>query len=440
MTRSLIKRRATALIAAAAVACVASASAQPFALKGGQTVAFYGDSITALRFYTRDVEEFVLTRYPELHIRFENAGVPGDTAAGGYTGTMPERVARDVAPWQPKMITVMLGMNDGGWGYGQPAQIEADFQSRYKTLLDALHQAAPAATFTLISPTPYDEITHGTEFPGYSRMIDRSADDVTRIAAQMQSAREQSAGEPAVLFADFHRPMVQALQQAHAHDPQLAPLLIPDRIHPAEAGQWIMAAALMSAWHVDPEVSSVAFDAANANILKTDRATVTNLSKSTGGLEWTELDQALPLPLDFNNAMTPLLLKISNVADLDHEMLRVASLAPGRYSLNIDGKQVAIYSREELAHGVNLALQKTPMLSQARSIASTEDQRAELDQAGFILSANLKQQPPTFGIAEATLRAAQDELDAEMREDLSLKPHQFALRRVGAGQPVSGDH
>jgi lysophospholipase L1-like esterase len=441
MTRSFIKAHASALLVTAAiVACSISTSAQPFALKNGQTVVFYGDSITAQRLYTREVEEFVLTRYPLLQIRFVNAGVPGDTASGGYAGTMPERVARDVAPWQPNMITVMLGMNDGGWGYGQPAQIEADFQSRYMALLSLLHQAAPAATLTLISPTPYDEITHGTEFPGYSRMIDRFAIDVTRIAKQMQSAKN-----PPVLFANFHSPMVKALEQAHADIPQLAPLLIPDRIHPAEAGHWIMAAALMSAWHVDPVVSSVALDVANANVpganvLKADRAIVTHLSKSANGLEWTELDEALPLPLDFNNAMTPLLLESSDVAELDREMLRVASLAPGHYALTIDGKQVATFSSEELARGVNLALQKTPMLGQARSIASTEEQRAELDQAQFILSANIKQQPATSGIAEATLRAAQDELDAEIREDLILKPHQFELHRIESAQPVSESH
>ncbi len=436
MTRPLARTNKyflTALIAAfASGTCAFSAPTQPFTLKDGQTVVFYGDSITAQRLYTRDVEEFVLTRYPAMHIRFVNAGVPGDTAAGGYAGKMPERVARDVAPWQPDMITVMLGMNDGGWGYGQPAQIEADFQSQYKALLKALHQAAPSATLTLIAPTPYDEITHGTEFPGYSRMIDRFANDVPRIAAQMRSAND-----PPVLFADFHSPMVRALEQAHAHDPQLAPLLIPDRIHPDKAGHWIMAAALMSAWHVDPVVSSVALDAETASVAEIDRASVTNLSKSAGGLAWTELDDALPLPLDFNYAMTPLLLKISNVADLDREILRVASLAPGSYALAIDGKQVAIFSSEELARGVNLALQKTPMLSQARDIASTEEQRAELDQAQFILSANLKQQPPTTGIAEATLRAAQDELSAEIREQLSPKPHQFSLRRVVTAQSIS---
>ncbi|MGA8780713.1 MAG: GDSL-type esterase/lipase family protein, partial [Terracidiphilus sp.] len=139
--------------------CAPVIAAQPFALKDGETVVFYGDSITAQRLYTKDVEEFVLTRYPQLHVKFVNAGVPGDTAAGGYAGTMAERVARDVAPYGPGMITVMLGMNDGGWGYGSPDQIDADFQSRYNALLHALRQVAPTAALTLISSTPYDEIT-----------------------------------------------------------------------------------------------------------------------------------------------------------------------------------------------------------------------------------------------------------------------------------------
>jgi hypothetical protein len=54
------------------------------AIKDGDTVVFYGDSITALHLYTRFVEEFALTRYPTLRVRFVNAGVPGDAAYGGY--------------------------------------------------------------------------------------------------------------------------------------------------------------------------------------------------------------------------------------------------------------------------------------------------------------------------------------------------------------------
>lgn len=403
--------------------CARFSAAQEFALKDGQTVVFYGDSITAQRLYTRDVEEFVLTRYPSLHIRFVNAGVPGDTATGGYAGTMPERVARDVKPYQPNMITVMLGMNDGGWGYGSPAQIEADFETHYAALLYALHAAAPGATLTLIAPTPYDEITHGTEFPGYARMIDRFAADVQRIAGQMRTA-----GDPPILFANFHQPVVEALERAHDHDPQLAPLLIPDRIHPGGAGHWVMAAALMKAWRADAVVSSAALNAAEAKTIEAERTSISELHQSAGELDWTQLDEALPLPLDFNDAMTPLLLEISTIADLDREMLRVETLEPGRYELSIDGKPIATFSGDELRRGVNLALYKTPMLNQARGIAAMEEQRAKLDEARFILSADLEP-TATSGISEATLRSAQDELAARIRAEADPKPHHFALRR-----------
>jgi lysophospholipase L1-like esterase len=408
--------------ALALAACAATTHAQQFALKDGDTVVFYGDSITAQRLYTKDVEEFVLTRYPTLHLRFLNAGVPGDSVNGGYAGTIAERVQRDVAPFHPAMITVMLGMNDGGWAQGSP-EIDAAFQKGFRALLDALHTAAPGAALTLICPTPYDEITHGTEFPGYSRVIDTFADDVSQIGAQLQAS-----GDKDVLVADFHRPLTAALDRAKTQFPQLAPLIVPDRIHPAEIGHWIMAAALMSAWHVNPVVSRLALNAASAQVIDRDRTTVTQLEKSAQGLEWTELDDALPLPLDFNNAMTPVLLRISDVAQLDQMLLRIESLDPGQYELLIDGKPIAVFSREELQRGVNLALYKTPMLDQARGIDGTEDRRATLDQARFILSAEIKESA-TSGVAEDKLRQAQDELAAAIRKDLDPKPHQFELRR-----------
>ncbi|MGB7549259.1 MAG: SGNH/GDSL hydrolase family protein [Terracidiphilus sp.] len=408
--------------ALALAACATTACAQHFALKDGDTVVFYGDSITAQRLYTRDVEEFVLTRYPALHVRFVNAGVPGDRVNGGYAGTMAERVERDVAPFHPTMITVMLGMNDGGWGYG-PSDIDATFQQGYRTLLEALHKAAPGAALTLICPTPYDEITHGTEFPGYARVINRFADDVSGIAAQLQAEGDKDVG-----VADMNRSMTDALERATQQFPHFAPLIVPDRIHPSETGQWIMAAALMSAWHVDPIVSSLVLNAADAQVIDKHHTTVTKVDKSAGDLTWTQLDDALPLPLDFNNAMTPMLLKISDLAQLDQMILRIASLDPGQYELSIDGKAVASFSRDELQRGVNLALLKTPMLDQARDIDSQEGERMTLDQARFILGADLKPSA-TSGPTEDRLWQAEDDIAASIRKDLDPKPHHFELRR-----------
>jgi lysophospholipase L1-like esterase len=405
----------------ALVAFSTSAPGQQFALHDGDTVVFYGDSITAQRLYTRFAEEFVLTRYPTLHIRFVNAGVPGDTAYGGYAGAMAERVQRDVAPFHPTMITVMLGMNDGGY-VPESEKIDSIFQKGYRELLDALHKAAPDALITLICPTPYDEVTHSTEFPGYSHVQDKNADDVSKIAAQWQTQ-----GDKAIFLADFHRPLTDALERAKAQFPQLAPLMIPDRIHPSETGHWIMAAALMSAWHANPIVSRLALNAATAEVIDKDRTTVTQLEKSGNGIKWTQLDDALPLPLDFNNAMTRVLLGVSDIAQDDQLMLRMEGLEPGQYQLSIDAKPIAVFSREELQHGVNLALYKTPMLDQARGIDWSEERRTTLDEARFILSAEVKESSTT-GVAEDKLRQAQDELAAAIRNDLNPKPHSFELR------------
>jgi lysophospholipase L1-like esterase len=423
-TLSIYKHRIalSSLIICFLVTACAVLPAQQFALRDGETVVFYGDSITAQRLYTRFVEDFVLTRYPNLHIKFVNAGVPGDQVSGGYTGAMAQRVQRDVQPFHASMITVMLGMNDGWWGTESP-EIDVAFRKGYTKLLDILHQAAPDAAMTLIRPTPYDEITHGTEFPQYSRVIDDLADDVSKIATE----RRWAAGNK-ILLADFHRPLIDALERARTQSPQLAPLIIPDRIHPTEIGHWIMADQLLSVWHVDPIVSSITLSADKARVLDAQRTTISQLQKTATGLQWTQQDRALPLPFDFNNGMISLLLNISDIAQIDQQTLRVEGLEIGHYHLLIDGKIIATFSSHELKAGVNLALYKTPMVDQARDIDSTEFQRMQLDQARFVLSADLKEDSASL-IAEDKLRHAEDELALEIEKKRIPGSHKFELRR-----------
>ncbi len=395
---------------------------QSLAIQDGDTAVFYGDSITALHLYTRFVEEFALTRYPILHVRFVNAGVPGDATYGGYAGAMQQRVQRDVTAFHPAMITVMLGMNDGGYVSMTP-QIDSAFRKGYNDLLDALTRENPKAALTLILPTPYDEITHGTEFPGYSKTIDAIADDVAEIAAQRKAH-----GDAPVFLVDFHHRLVGALSSGASDFPALAPLLIPDRIHPGPAAQWIMAAALMEAWQVDPVVSDVTITAGDATVATATRTKVSDLKKTATGLRWAQLDEALPLPLDLNDAMTAVLLKESDIEKLDRQMLRVRGLAAGSYELWIDQKLIATFSDETLERGVNLALLKTPMLDQARGIDWEEDRRATLDEARFILSAETAKQPDPAA-AEERLQAAEDELAATIRKQAAPKLHTFELRK-----------
>ena len=407
------------------------AVSQDFALHDGDTVVFYGDSITAQRLYTRFVEDFVFTRYPTIHVRFVNAGVGGDTVYGGYAGAMAERVKRDVEPYHPSMITVMLGMNDGGY-VPFDTRIDAVFRTGYQSLIDALRKAAPNATLTLIRPSPYDELTHGTDFPGYSSVIEHNARDVSEEARQLQSTMKDH-----LLVADFYQPVVDALNRAKRQSAELASLIIPDRIHPGEAGHWIMAAELMSTWHVNPLVGRVLLNADKPSILGTENTKVEALQYTSDGLQWIQTDAALPLPLDPGDPMTKFLLGISEIARLDQQILQVDSLQTGNYELAIDGKPMGTFSQDELGHGVNIALYPTPMLSQARDIEWHQQRRATLDQARFILSEEITSTSGSQGAAE-TLERAEAELASNMRSSRVLKPHTFALRRTGAASPSVG--
>jgi lysophospholipase L1-like esterase len=397
-----------------------------FALHDGETVVFYGDSITAQRLSTRFVEDFVLTRYPDLHISFVNAGVPGDQVSGGYAGKMNERVQRDVQPYHPGMITVMLGMNDGWWGAESP-QVDEFFKKGYLELLTKLQEVAPSAALTLIRPSPYDEITHDTEFPLYSRVIDDLANDVAKMAIERQTL-----GDGKVFLADFHQPMIDALKKAKAQSPAIAALIVPDRIHPSEAGHWIMAANLLRTWHINPIVSSLTIHAGTTSlppsVIDRQRTTANSLARTSTGIQWSQQDDDLPLPFDFNNALIQLLPNISQIGDLDQQVVKALGLDAGRYDLLIDGKVRAVFSSAELSAGVNLALIKTPMVDQARDIDYIQNQRMQLDQARFVLSADVKE-GQLYLIAEDKLRQAEDQLTIEIRKQLQPKPHTFELRK-----------
>src|ERR1035437_5717127 len=73
------------------------------ALKSGDRVVFYGDSITDQRLYSVFAETFVHTRYPKLDVSFVHSGVGGDRVTGGWAGPIELRLKRDVAPYKPTM-------------------------------------------------------------------------------------------------------------------------------------------------------------------------------------------------------------------------------------------------------------------------------------------------------------------------------------------------
>ena len=187
-----------------------------------------------------------------------------------------------------------------------------------------------------------------------------------------------------------------------------------------------MAVALMRAWGASPIVSSVSLDGMNATLQNSQNTDVTALKKTATGLSWEQEDMALPLPLYLSDPMTQFLLKISDLATMDQQMLRVQHLRAASYTLTIDDRKVASFTRQELADGVNLALYETPMLHQAWKVDDDTDNQAALDRAHFLLITT-RQQSPDVAAAAGIVQSLEYEMAAEQHEDAQPKLHAFEL-------------
>ena len=206
----------------------------------------------------------------------------------------------------------------------------------------------------------------------------------------------------------------------------LAALLVPDRIHPADASHWVMAAALARSWGLSPVVSSLQLDVATKKAVATENTQIADLAIGEAELHWTQTDNALPLPLSLDDGMIQFVLSVSDLAAIDQQLLVVKGLPAARYTLKIDEKKIANFTREQLSSGVNLALFATPMESQAKGVDGIELKRMRLDEARFLLAI---EDPTVANAAEATSAIEQKDaaLAAEQRKLAQPKPHRFEL-------------
>lgn len=406
-----------ALFSLTAVLVAASAMAQeaPFALRAGDRVVFYGDSITEQRFYTWWTEVYVSTRFPELKVKFFNAGVGGDRVTGGSGGDIDTRLQRDVFSHQPTVVTIMLGMNDGQYVPLTPA-IENTYRDGYKHILASIHQHAPNARILIIAPSPYDETTRSTPmFPGgYNTTLIRFGQIDKQLAA-----------ENGAMFADANTPFVDMLRKASARDNFAAQMLVPDQVHPENPSHLIIASAVLRAWNAPALVSKTSIDAKALTANGSVGATVTGLSLDGGTLSWTGAEQSLPFPL-WNHAAINFVDSIANISgQFDQEVLQVMKLPAGAYHLRIDDSEIKDFTSAELDRGVNLAQLATPMLHQAQTVEWVTRDKGDLQatRTRILIAASSP-------AAEAALTVAETALQEKIWQSSIPKPHHFTLSPV----------
>jgi lysophospholipase L1-like esterase len=416
MTRSFL---ALSLLVVANPEVAIAASPAPFALRDGDRVVFYGDSITQEGGYARFAEEYVRTRFPHWDVRFYNAGVGGDTVKGGWAGGVDLRLERDVVALRPTVVTIMLGMNDGGYKAFDPMTLAA-FGDGYRAIVARLRQALPGARLTFIRSSPFDDIARPPQFaPGYDDTLRRLGCYVTTLGEKEKAT-----------VVDFREALNAGLRSVQAKNPDLARQIVPDRVHPGPAGHIVMGATLLRAWNAPALVTRVEIDAASRRVVAAENTDVSGAQAAGSGLLWTQADRALPLPLSFEDADVELAQQSgADLESLDRQVLVVSGLPAGRHGLTIDGQSIATFTAADLAQGVNLARHHTPMRWQAYAVkwsigAGHEAQRLRRQ---LLVSATTE---PGLRAAAETLAAQDEAAQKGRRETAAPKPRRYELQPV----------
>jgi lysophospholipase L1-like esterase len=396
--------------------------AKDFALKDGDRVVFYGDSITDQRLYTTFTETYVITRFPKLDVSFVHSGWGGDRVTGGGGGSIDVRLKRDVFAYQPSVMTIMLGMNDGSYR-AFDEKIFDTYARGYERIIQSVKNELPGIRITVIQPSPYDDVTQAPRFEGgYNAVLLRYSQFVKELAE-----REK------LNVADLNTPVVAALEKAKTRDAETAKKIIADRVHPGAGGHLLMAAELLKSWQAPALVSSVEIDASAKKVAAAKRTKVSEL-KTGDAISWMQLDEALPMPVDLKDPVIALAVESSDfVQALNQQTLKVMGLSARNLTLKIDDEEIGSFTNDQLSQGINLAILPTPMAKQAAQVhkLTLQHNNVHFQRWRQVQVPLEKNESPKVQKAVKDLMTALDDEEAEIVKEQRIaaqpKRHQFQL-------------
>ena len=340
----------------------------PVCFAPGERVVFFGDSITHGGGYIFHIQMFEDLRYPGSGMVMLNAGISGDTAAGGC-----KRWGYEVLPMNPDRVFVMFGMNDVGISFYKTAEpTEEEQKKRQNNLTNYANNQKRLAEMilkegkklVLMTPTAYDQY-------GEVKADNKVAANEPGLANCAEIVR-QLAAEKNLGLVELHKPYTEQLK---AH-PELH-LCGQDRVHPQGAGHLLVAALILEAAGEDGMVAEVDIDVTSKEPAIMNRIDIVSRNARTGdatvpestakGFSFKYAPKALPFPYIPDYKTVETLYPITE--KLNREIIRVKGLPQGSYVLKADGVEIATATAEELAKGVNIAILATPSQKKAQEAA-----------------------------------------------------------------------
>lgn len=357
------------LLVMVATSCLLAQTLPESVFRAGDRWAAIGDSITHGGGYHAYVYLYYATRYPDQPFTMTNAGISGDSAGGAVN-----RYDWDIKPFAPTIASIMLGMNDVGRGNYSDKPDTPEMAARKKGAIDrhvanmktlAAKLQADQCRLIMITPSIFDQ-TSTMDKPNNFGVNDA-------LGSCGQQARELAA-QYVGRVVDFHGPMTALNAKVQQEKPE-ATIVGGDRVHPGAPGHLLMAYYFLKDCGAPRLVSRAEIELAPLALRNAANCQVSQLAYQDGQLSCSYLAKSLPFPLPAGTeqvlSWVPGLLE-----DLNEEVLQVAGLPPGDYSLLIDDAPVLTADAAAWAAGVNLALlEKSPMLKQAVAVMKLNDER-----------------------------------------------------------------
>jgi hypothetical protein len=325
-----------------------------FEWKDGDRVVLVGDTLIERDQSYGYFETLVTAANPDKTIVFRNLGWSADTPLGLARAAFdpPEagfrRLKEHVLALKPTVLVI---------GYGMAASFDGEaglpaFVAGLNTLLDALGPLQ--ARFVFLSPIAHED--RGRPLPdpsNHNRDLERYRDAIRKLAEERHA-----------WFVDLYEPTLSA------HDYGIDPLT-DDGIHPTTYGSWYLASV------IDLELRQVKRDqgwnvrvAPGGRVSKPSAVRVAGVEAMPDRIRFEVTDPALPMPLAPPGAPEAVIWMGGK------RTLRFAGLAPGRYTLSIDGRPAATSDADTWASGV--ALTAGPEFDQAEALRKAINEKNRL--------------------------------------------------------------
>jgi len=326
----------------------------PFQLLDGDRVVFLGDTLIERAQADDYLETRLTSRYPDRQIKFRNLGWSGDTVFGesragfGSVADGFQQLKQRVFEAQPTVVIVGYG---GAASSAGEAGLDA-FRKGLETLLNLIEETQ--ATIVILSPLKQEDL--GKPLPNPERFNhDR------QLYSQVLNEIAQSRAYPFVNL--YH--LLGDGQQVSGRP------YTDNGIHLTSYGYWQASAFIekglgweQPTWNVEIDVADKGLAAGGT---KLDRVVL-----DTTKLSFEALDQVLPPPLAprllFSSKTPPKSGPVTPAIQGAQRTLKIAGLAPGTYTLKIDGQPVMKATATEWGAGQMISRNTNPEVVQVEKL------------------------------------------------------------------------